>query len=52
MSAYIADEVVPSITDLTGAGYSVTSFAYPGFGAHDDAIDQAVLALPQIKRVR
>jgi peptidoglycan/xylan/chitin deacetylase (PgdA/CDA1 family) len=51
LSAYIADEVVPSITDLTDAGYAVTSFAYP-FGAHDDAIDQAVLALPQIHRVR
>ncbi len=51
MHDYLDDEVVPSITDLTAAGYKVTSFAYP-FGAHDAAIDEAVLALPQIKRVR
>src|SRR5207302_6697461 len=51
LSAYIADEVTPSIQVLADAGYTPTSFAYP-FGDHDDAIDHAVLALPGIARVR
>jgi hypothetical protein len=51
MADYLADEVTPSMTDLTGAGYKLTSFAYP-FGAHTGEIDQAVLGLPGIARVR
>ena len=49
LDAYIADEVLPSIEVLEGAGYHVTSFAYP-FGSHDEAIDRAVLA--HVARVR
>jgi hypothetical protein len=51
MASYLDVEVTPSMTDLTGTGYKLTSFAYP-FGSHTDAIDAAVLALPSIERVR
>jgi hypothetical protein len=51
LDQYIAEEVLPSISDLTGAGYKVTSFAYP-FGAHDTDIDHAVLDTVDIQRVR
>jgi hypothetical protein len=48
---YLDQEVLPSITALTDAGYPVTSFAYP-FGAHDETIDHAVLDMVDIQRVR
>jgi hypothetical protein len=51
LDQYIEQEVQPSIADLTGAGYPVTSFAYP-FGAHDDDIDNALLRVTGIQRVR
>jgi peptidoglycan/xylan/chitin deacetylase (PgdA/CDA1 family) len=49
VDAYVSDEVMPSVQDLAEAGYHPTSFAYP-FGAHDAAIDDAVLA--HLARVR
>lgn len=49
IDAYLNDEVLPSFTPLEQLGYSPTTFAYP-FGAHDGAIDKAVLE--HVARVR
>lgn len=42
MTAYIFDEVLPSIEVLRADGYEVTAFAYP-FGARTEETDEAVL---------
>lgn len=49
IDAYVTDEVLPSIAVMEAAGFPATSYAYP-FGAHDEAIDEAVLQ--HIARVR
>lgn len=49
LDAYINNEVLPSFAPLEQLGYPATTYAYP-FGAHDDAIDKAVLA--HVARVR
>ena len=51
LDAYITDEVLPSIKVLTDAGFDPHSFAYP-FGEHTPEIDDAVLQIPHIDRVR
>lgn len=49
LEAYIAEEVLPSITILEDAGYHPTTFAYP-FGRNTEAADDAILQL--IDKVR
>ena len=52
MNAYIHDEVLPSFTALTDAGYPTpVSFAYP-FGVHSPEIDKAVLESTGVRTVR
>jgi hypothetical protein len=43
LTAYIQEEVVPSIVALRDEGFTITTFAYP-FGARTSEIDHAVLA--------
>jgi peptidoglycan/xylan/chitin deacetylase (PgdA/CDA1 family) len=43
LDSYLRDEVVPSVTALTAAGFTPRVFAYP-FGARTSTIDRAVLA--------
>jgi len=50
LGAYIAEEVLPSITILQDAGYQPTTFAYP-FGRNTEATDEAVLELVDKVRV-
>jgi len=50
LDAYIAEEVLPSITILQDAGYHPTTFAYP-FGRNTEAADEAVLKLVDKVRV-
>jgi peptidoglycan/xylan/chitin deacetylase (PgdA/CDA1 family) len=50
IDAYIAEEVLPSITILQDAGYQPTAFAYP-FGRNTEAADAAVLELVDKVRV-
>lgn len=42
LEAYVRDEVVPSVTALTAAGFAPRVFAYP-YGARTSTIDRAVL---------
>ena len=50
LDAYLSDQVLPSFTALTDAGYPApTTYAYP-WGLHDDAIDARVLQY--VPRVR
>lgn len=49
LRAYMDDEVIPSIEILRGAGYEVTSFAYP-FSARTSELDDAIAEhLPVIR---
>jgi len=50
VDGYIADELLPSISGLTEAGYPPpNTFAYP-FGEHTDELDAAVLGfLPRVR---
>ena len=50
VDAYIAEEVLPSITILQDAGYQPTAFAYP-FGRNTEAADDAVLELVDKVRI-
>jgi len=50
LDAYIAEEVLPSITILEDAGYHPTTFAYP-FGRNSSAADEAILKLVDKVRV-
>ncbi len=51
MTAYLRDEVLPSIEVLQADGYEVTAFAYP-FGARTDETDKALLEhLPVLRSV-
>jgi len=50
LDAYIAEEVLPSITILEAAGYHPTTFAYP-FGRNTEAADEEVLKLVDKVRV-
>lgn len=43
-AAYVADEVIPSLTILENAGFAPSFFAYP-FGARTDATDEAILTV-------
>ena len=49
IQAYLDDEVLPSIEILRNDGFDTQSFAYP-FGAHDDALDEAIH--PYVRYVR
>ena len=51
LDAYIANEVVPSIEVLNAEHFPSTTYAYP-FGIHSAAMDERILQLPSIKRVR
>ena len=51
LDAYLANEVVPSIEVLEAEGFPSTTYAYP-FGIHSAAMDERILALPHIARVR
>ncbi|HLL21280.1 MAG TPA: polysaccharide deacetylase family protein, partial [Kofleriaceae bacterium] len=42
LSAYLTEEVLPSIAILRDDGYDVTSFAYP-YGARTSELDEAIL---------
>jgi hypothetical protein len=49
LSAYLEDEVQPSIDLLVEEGYDVTSYAYP-FGARTSELDEAILRRVSIVR--
>lgn len=51
MTAYLFDEVLPSIDVLRADGYEVSAFAYP-FGARTDEIDKELLEhIPVLRSV-
>jgi len=51
MTAYLRDEVLPSIEVLQADGYEVTAFAYP-FGARTEEIDRELLEhIPVLRSV-
>jgi hypothetical protein len=50
LAAYIADEVVPSITILEDAGYPIDAFAFP-FGATNDELNDELLEHVSLVRV-
>jgi hypothetical protein len=49
MSAYLSDEVDPSIDDLRAQGFDVAVYAYP-FGARTSQTDRAILERVQVLR--
>lgn len=51
LSAYLADEVVPSFQLLRDAGYTPTSYAFP-FGHASEETYAATLALDGVARIR
>ena len=51
LQAYLDNEALPSITNLENSGFHPTAYAYP-FGARSDELDNALLKLPNIERLR
>jgi hypothetical protein len=49
LDAYLRDEALPSIAALEGAGFAVTTYAYP-YGSRTQEIDRAMLSHVQLVR--